>query len=136
MDINNLLVGQTTSKIDSKYRLFIPRTIVRNMVESFVIVYDEEMNCFKLYDKEVIKLELERLEGIYKCAVDEDAKRKAKIEYYHFCKTILREAILDQQGRVTLPSTIDPKTEVTVIGAGDHLLIQPVDNQKTKAKSK
>lgn len=131
MDKNNLFVGQSTTRIDSKNRLFIPSSIGTMKLDSYVIVFDEEMDCFKLYSVEEMKIELERLKELINNAKTVKEKRFHKNNFYTFCKSILKESKTDKQGRITLPQVYESGTELLVFGAGDHLVVEPKNKKKT-----
>ena len=127
---DNILLVQWEVVKDSKNRIVIPMETGREPNEELVLTYNKELGIYEVYSKRNIEERQEQL--LYKAS---NAKTKierieCEIELYEFCKSILRIQKINKQGRLQLGNSFKGKEKILVIGANDHLIIEPIKKEK------
>jgi len=121
---DKLLVGQYELSIDEKNRIIIPAGTAREKDDLIFVVYDESIDCYKLYAKQAIEEMFKTLKKAILDSKTEEERICNKKEYLMFCKNILRERRVDIQGRVVLGKIVEPGDKVNLIGCGDHFILE------------
>lgn len=127
-----LLFGQTTNKIDKRNRIFLPAYTGREKGEVVFIVYDNDINEYKIVPKSVIEAEYKDLEFLVNSAYDLQTLREYKLRIVDFANSILKEVTVDDQGRILLPDCLTSCDDITIIGAGNHLILRQEKNNEKK----
>jgi DNA-binding transcriptional regulator/RsmH inhibitor MraZ len=125
---DKLLAGQFEVSVDKKCRIFLPAKTGREKGDSVYIAYDDAMEYFKLYGSAAIQEVFSHYDQLVLEAKTPEERLYYKREGYKFCKSILKEAAVDTQGRMSLNSIVEPDEKVTLIGAGNHMILERKKN--------
>lgn len=113
-----MLVGSTTTTVDSKARLVIPAKLRANLPQGDLIACLEPDGCLALYGLDQWRERVKRIESAGKDVVE---TRMLKRFVFARSEPVERDA----QGRVSLPrhflDTIGVEREVVVVGIGDRI---------------
>ena len=121
---DKLLAGQFEVSVDDKSRIFLPTKTGREQGDLVFILYDALMEHYKLYSAGALEKIFEHYNRLIVEAKTEEEKINYKREHLKFCKSILKEVSVDAQGRMTLNPVVQPAEKISLIGAGDHLILE------------
>ena len=119
-----LLFGQTTSIIDKQRRLNLSAKTEREEGEVVYLVYDNYIDEYKIVPYAIIKDEFENYQNLIKSANSAKDLKKYKLLLNTFADSIKKECKVDPQGRIILSDDFDKNELITVIGAGNHLVLR------------
>ena len=125
---DNLFFGQSVNKIDSKGRIYLPAHSGREKGETVYVLYDSDVNEYKVVPASVVADEFKKLEGMIDASCNTEMLRECKSRLIEFSASILAECIVDGSGRILLPETLGKDVQVTLIGCGNHFVLRPHKN--------
>lgn len=121
----DILFGQKDIKVDSKGRIFIPSETKRETGDNLVLLYDKDLDVYRIYNFKTIKDILNDLN-------DKILNSKTKLEVIEYKKksleisrSIIRSCKVDTQGRITIGNLFENQDTLLVIGNYDNLVIEP-----------
>ena len=121
----DVLLGNSQTNLDHKGRLFLPVNTKREVGENLILLYDSELNIYRLYSDKMIKKEFERINNKIKNATNRVEELEYKRKSYEFSKSIIKSCKVDGNGRITVGNLFD-KNEINLIGDYDNLIIEKV----------
>lgn len=124
------LLGQNELKIDTKGRIFIPIETKREVGERLVLLYDEDLNIYKIYSYKKLEEKLKELNKMILNAKNKTDEIYYKKKLYEISKSILKCSKVDSQGRIIIGKIFDEQNKVLSIGCEDHLVIEKVKTKK------
>lgn len=124
LPLQNMLIGQYTSKLTDKRRVSVPKKI-REELEDEMIIAKWYENCLVLVSKENWQRLIERLTG------KKDLIISPVRDIDRFVLASAYEVELDGQGRFVVPESLleyaGIESEVVFIGLGDRVEIWPAE---------
>ena len=121
---DNLFFGQCVNKIDQKGRIYLPTHSGREKGEKVYVLYDSDINEYKVVPASVVADEYKKLEGMIDVACNTEMLRECKSRLIEFSASILADSIVDSNGRILLPEVFDKETQATLIGCGNHFILR------------
>lgn len=119
-----MLIGQFEVQVDNKARIFIPSKFDSEKGDALVLLHDSLLNCYELYNKNTIEEKFKQLDDLILSAQTEEELARYKLIFYDFCKSILKECVVDSQSRISLGNEFSAHEKLQVIGAYDHAILE------------
>ena len=120
----NAILGQDEVSIDEKHRIILPASTRREKGEKLILLFDKEVEKYKIYSIKKATEEFEMINSRIKEAKTKDEATEYKKRLYEYSKSILKCSNVDAQGRILLTDTFKKSTKVNCIGAYDHLILE------------
>lgn len=118
------IYGQFIIPIDDKNRISLPKVTKRENGDILNIVYDEDLELYRIYNANIFNEKLEYLSCKITDATNKQEEIIYKKKYLEFAKSVLRSGKVDKQGRFTIGNILSPNKNVYAIGAKDHLILE------------
>ena len=129
---DKLLFGQTTNKVDSKRRMFLPSESGRENGDIAYIVYDSVIDEYTVVPKTIVEEEYRKLEGMIEVAWDAKSLNEYKSKLIEFANSIIKECVVDKQGRILLSDNFIPNEEINIMGIGKCFILSQEKSIKKK----
>lgn len=123
------ILGHNELTIDSKGRAFIPAETKREAGEELVLLYDEELEIYKVYSIHEIEKVLEKLNKKLLNSKSSLEALHLKKRIYEISKSVLRRSKIDSQGRMNFGTIFENYEKVLSIGCYNHLVIKPIEKK-------
>lgn len=118
------LIGQGEINLDHKSRVFIPAKTGREENDVLALMYDNDIECYRLYNVTTLEKTFREYEKLILEAKTNEEQVMYKKRALEFYKSIVKECIVDAQGRTSFKDCFEANTKVETIGAGDHLILK------------
>lgn len=126
------LYGNDVLKIDDKGRIFLPKYTKKEKDDELVLRYDEENAKYEIYSIDRYDQIMNILEKYSIKSTNVKERKYYEKRIYEISKSILKKLKVDSQGRVNIGDIDTESSKILCIGARDHLILEPVDPEKTK----
>ncbi len=121
------ILGQYTAKVDGKRRIFIPASTDRKKSEELVLVYDKEIDAYRILKVEDVLKDISDIESLIDKANLLEERIYYKLLLVDYQKRISTPSKVDSQGRIVLDldlSDLDgTDRKVSLTGAKNHLIL-------------
>ena len=116
--------GKSEHIIDDKTRLSLPTSTKRETGEKILIIKDNDLDIFKLYNVEEISKLFDKInEKILNAKTKEEAIINKK-KILELSEKIIRSSKVDTLGRIVLGKNFKGTEKVELIGANNHLILR------------
>ena len=124
------LIGQFDVSTDDKGRMFIPSKFNSEVGDNLVLMYDDAIDAYKLYNIKTFEDKIKYLLNLVEESKTESEKRERSILLQKFWKQVLLECSADKQRRISLSQVFEKHEELFLCGAGDHVIIERKNHKK------
>lgn len=128
------IYGQSEVKVDDRGRMFLPAYTKRERDDELILLYDENLSVYEIHRVDDYNKIIKYLEEKILNSTNKSAEISYKKKIYEISKSILKSLQVDNQGRVVLGNIFPDTEKVLCIGAFDHLIIEPIKNNKEVKK--
>ena len=118
------LLGKIELTLDSKNRLILPTSTKREPGEVVVIVEDKDLDLYKIYSESKITAIFDKLNEELIKATKKTDEINYKKKILELSRTIIRSVKVDKQGKIYLGTKFTNVTNVNLIGAYDHMILE------------
>lgn len=129
---DKILAGEYVYYIDEKNRMFLPANTGREKGDTVYLCYDNDIECYTIYSEKAMKGILNGYKEKIDSAKNIDELKQYKLMLLEYSKSILKQCVVDAQGRIVLHSDIIPNQNVHIIGSHDYLVLIPETLKKKK----
>ena len=113
-----VLIGYSSTSVDDKNRLFLPKFTCATEGERLIIIPEEDK--LAIYSSDKLDEYLDKIDSIK----DFKERQTFLIEFRKYCKTILGEVTVDKSRRITLSNIEFYDHNIVVQGSGDRIIIK------------
>lgn len=121
------ILGQYTVKVDEKRRIFIPASTDRKKGEELVLVYDPEIDAYRILKVQDALKDISYIESLIDKANSLEERMYYKLLLVDYQKKISVPSKVDGQGRIVLDIDLGDlegtDRKVSLTGAKNHLIL-------------
>jgi len=126
------LVGQYSYSIDEKNRMFLPSSTGRETGDRVYLCYDNDIEVYTLYPEKVIQEIFDNFNKKIMEAKTASELKEYKLMLLKYSKSVIKGLTVDSQGRVILSSEFWEYDSMNMVGAGNHLVLNPTNKKNKK----
>ncbi len=114
---DKVLIGFSSTNVDDKKRIFLPKFTCAEAGDRLIII--PENDRLAIYSSDTLEDYLDKIDSI----TDHNEKKELLNEFREYCESVISEVIVDKSKRITLSKISFNDNNVIVRGSGDRIVI-------------